>query len=153
MTPRTIPVEVFDLIVFGATGDLAQRKLLPALFHRDLQGQIPLTARIIGSSRRTMTREAFRAIALAAIEAHVAEDLRTPDMQRFLTAWPMCGRRTRIAGGTRKSRSTRRTHTCLFMAVGPTLWAHCDHLGSISVTQNRAVWKPVQKWCPTPKPE
>ena len=42
MTPRTIPVEVFDLIVFGATGDLAQRKLLPALFHRDVQGQIPL---------------------------------------------------------------------------------------------------------------
>ena len=85
MTPRTIPVEVFDLIVFGATGDLAQRKLLPALFHRDLQGQIPLAARIIGSSRRAMTREAFRAFALAAIETHVAEDERKPDMcKRFL---------------------------------------------------------------------
>ena len=71
MTPRTIPVDVFDLIVFGATGDLAQRKLLPALFHRDVQGQIPLEARIIGSSRRAMTREAFRAFALAAIEAYV----------------------------------------------------------------------------------
>ena len=41
MTPRIIPVELFDLVVFGATGDLSQRKLLPALFHRDLQGQIP----------------------------------------------------------------------------------------------------------------
>ena len=46
MTPRTIPVDVFDLVVFGATGDLAQRKLLPALFHRDVQGQIPPDARI-----------------------------------------------------------------------------------------------------------
>ena len=90
MTPRTIPVEVFDLIVFGATGDLAQRKLLPALFHRDLQGQIPIAARIIGSSRRAMTREAFRAFALAAIETHVAQDERKPDMcKRFLTVWTM----------------------------------------------------------------
>jgi glucose-6-phosphate 1-dehydrogenase len=52
MTPRIIPVELFDLVVFGATGDLSQRKLLPALFHRDLQGQIPHGSRIIGCSRR-----------------------------------------------------------------------------------------------------
>ncbi|MCC7480936.1 MAG: glucose-6-phosphate dehydrogenase, partial [Hyphomicrobiales bacterium] len=85
MTPRTIPVDVFDLIVFGATGDLAQRKLLPALFHRDVPGQIPPSARIIGSSRRAMTREAFRAFALASIETHVSEDERKPDTcKRFL---------------------------------------------------------------------
>jgi Glucose-6-phosphate dehydrogenase, NAD binding domain len=35
MTTRIIPVDDFDLVIFGATGDLAQRKLLPALFHRD----------------------------------------------------------------------------------------------------------------------
>ena len=29
----------FDLLLFGATGDLAQRKLIPALYHRDEQGQ------------------------------------------------------------------------------------------------------------------
>ena len=85
MTPRIIPVDVFDLVVFGATGDLAQRKLLPALFHRDVQGQIPPQARIIGASRRAMSASAFRAFALAAIEAHVAEAERTPDMcKRFL---------------------------------------------------------------------
>lgn len=32
--PKLIPVEEFDLIVFGAAGDLALRKLFPALFHR-----------------------------------------------------------------------------------------------------------------------
>jgi glucose-6-phosphate 1-dehydrogenase len=85
MTPRMIPVDVFDLVVFGATGDLAQRKLLPALFHRDLQGQIQADTRIIGTSRRAMTNAAFKAFALAAIEAYVAADLRTPEMtKRFL---------------------------------------------------------------------
>ena len=56
MTPRIIPVELFDLVVFGATGDLSQRTLLPALFHRDLQGQIPPGSRIIGCSRRALSR-------------------------------------------------------------------------------------------------
>jgi glucose-6-phosphate 1-dehydrogenase len=85
MTPRIIPVELFDLVVFGATGDLSQRKLLPALFHRDLQGQIPPGSRIIGCSRRAMTNEEFQAFARKAIEDHVAAADRPPEMMgRFL---------------------------------------------------------------------
>ena len=85
MTPRIIPVELFDLVVFGATGDLSQRKLLPALFHRDLAGQIPPGSRIIGCSRRAMTTEEFRAFGRKAIEDHVAAADRPPEMMaRFL---------------------------------------------------------------------
>src|SRR6478736_472952 len=85
MTTRIIPVELFDLVVFGATGDLSKRKLLPALFHRDQQGQIPEGSRIIGASRRPMTRDTFRAFALASIEAYVEEEERKPETcQRFL---------------------------------------------------------------------
>ena len=85
MTPRIIPVDPFDIVVFGATGDLAQRKLLPALFHRDLQGQLPPGARIIGASRRAMTAKAFKAFARAALEDHVAEAERMPEnFKRFL---------------------------------------------------------------------
>ncbi len=35
------PVESFDLIIFGGTGDLAMRKLLPALWYRHCDGQFP----------------------------------------------------------------------------------------------------------------
>ncbi|MGE3833032.1 MAG: glucose-6-phosphate dehydrogenase, partial [Parvibaculaceae bacterium] len=55
MTTRIIPVDLFDIAIFGATGDLSQRKILPALYHRDQQGQIPEGARIIGVSRRAMS--------------------------------------------------------------------------------------------------
>src|SRR3546814_2617842 len=41
VTASTQSVEPFDLVIFGGTGDLAVRKLLPALFHRFLDGQIP----------------------------------------------------------------------------------------------------------------
>jgi glucose-6-phosphate 1-dehydrogenase len=77
MTTRIIPVDVFDLVVFGATGDLAQRKLLPALYHRDQAGQIPKGARIIGVSRRSMSDEQYQAFAKVAIEKYIPEVERT----------------------------------------------------------------------------
>ena len=54
-----LPVEPFDLIIFGASGDLALRKLLPALYQRDGDGQLPPSARIIGIGRSTMTTEKY----------------------------------------------------------------------------------------------
>src|SRR5881275_2682746 len=85
MTTRTIPVELFDLAVFGATGDLSVRKLLPALFHRDLAGQIPEGARIIGISRRKLSDDEFRSFASKTIEEHTTEDERKPEVTaRFL---------------------------------------------------------------------
>ena len=55
-----IPVPPFDLVVFGATGDLSLRKLFPSLLHRYLDGQIPATSRIIGAARSDLDTEAFR---------------------------------------------------------------------------------------------
>lgn len=55
-----IPVPPFDLVVFGATGDLSLRKLFPALLHRYLDGQIPESSRIIGAARGELTTDAFR---------------------------------------------------------------------------------------------
>ncbi len=61
MASKTIKVEPFDLVVFGGTGDLAYRKLFPALYHREKSGQFTDPTRIIGVSRREMSREAFQA--------------------------------------------------------------------------------------------
>ena len=51
MVSRLIQVEDFDLVIFGATGDLARRKILPGLFRRHAAGQFPQGARIIGAAR------------------------------------------------------------------------------------------------------
>lgn len=71
MTSRVIPVEPFVIAVFGATGDLARRKLLPALFHRDMDGQLPAEADIVGVSRRELSQDEFRAFALKALQDHI----------------------------------------------------------------------------------
>ena len=73
MTAQVIPVEPFDIVVFGATGDLAQRKLLPALYYRSADGQIPKESRIFGVARSELDDDGFRAKAREALETHVAK--------------------------------------------------------------------------------
>jgi len=55
------------IVLFGATGDLARRKLLPGLFHLAAAGLMPDRYQIIGSSRRNLTDEQFRDLARQAI--------------------------------------------------------------------------------------
>jgi glucose-6-phosphate 1-dehydrogenase len=55
------------IVMFGATGDLAQRKLLPGLFHLASAGLMPDRYQIIGSSRKDLSEEQFRDLAGQAI--------------------------------------------------------------------------------------
>jgi glucose-6-phosphate 1-dehydrogenase len=59
--PARNPVPPFDLVLFGATGDLAGRKLFPALLQREIEGVLPEGAAIIGVGRGAMEDDAFRA--------------------------------------------------------------------------------------------
>ncbi len=74
MVSRVIPVDVFDLVIFGGTGDLARRKILPGLYRRFLGGQMPADSRIIGAARADLTEDAFREQVRAAIAEFVPAD-------------------------------------------------------------------------------
>ncbi len=85
MTARVIPVDPFDLVIFGATGDLARRKLIPALYHRLHDGQIPAGARIIGVGRGELDQNGFRQVADDALTEFVGADALTAEArERFL---------------------------------------------------------------------
>ena len=85
MVARVVPVEPFDLVVFGATGDLARRKLIPALYHRMADGQMPDDARVIGTSRSELDDDGFRKLASEALDEFVAkEEVDTETRERFL---------------------------------------------------------------------
>jgi glucose-6-phosphate 1-dehydrogenase len=84
MTARFVPVEPFDLVVFGGTGDLAMRKLLPGLYYRDSDGQLPPEARIFGAARTDLTTEAYANEVKANLMQFVGKDLDPEVLQRFL---------------------------------------------------------------------
>jgi glucose-6-phosphate 1-dehydrogenase len=62
-----IPVHPTTLIIFGGTGDLAQRKLLPAVYNLAHEGALPERFNLIGTARRDMPDEEFRNFAREAI--------------------------------------------------------------------------------------
>ncbi len=85
MTSTIIPVDPFDFVIFGGTGDLAERKLLPALYHRQVGGQFTDPSRIIGVSRASLDDAAYREFARKAIFEHVAESERDDaQIERFI---------------------------------------------------------------------
>jgi glucose-6-phosphate 1-dehydrogenase len=53
-------VEPCTIVIFGASGDLTARKLIPALFHLFREKQMPAEFRIIGYARREKTHESWR---------------------------------------------------------------------------------------------
>ena len=69
-----IPVNSFDYVVFGGNGDLAQRKLLPSLYYRELDGQLPAEGRIIGVARTVLSHDEYIALAEKACREHVAPE-------------------------------------------------------------------------------
>ncbi|APX88511.1 glucose-6-phosphate dehydrogenase [Brevirhabdus pacifica] len=85
MVSRVIPVETFDLVIFGGTGDLARRKILPALFRRFQAGQMPEESRIIGAARSEMGTKEFRAFVGEAIGEFIpAEEAPAKAVENFL---------------------------------------------------------------------
>src|SRR5579862_1114256 len=63
-----LPVHSTALVIFGATGDLAHRKLLPALYNLAHEGALPERFELIGVARREQAHEDFRQIARESIE-------------------------------------------------------------------------------------
>src|SRR6202022_505421 len=59
LASRAMP-EPFSVIIFGATGDLTHRKLVPALYNLAADGDLPPGLAVVGFARRDKTDEVFR---------------------------------------------------------------------------------------------
>ncbi len=76
------PLRPHVIVLFGATGDLARRKLLPGLFHLAQAGLLP-ESRIIGSSLDDLDDKAFRCFARDALAEFARRDVPDDDWNRF----------------------------------------------------------------------
>jgi glucose-6-phosphate 1-dehydrogenase len=149
--PKIIPVAVFDCIVFGATGDLTLRKLLPALYYRFRDGQMLEPSRIVGAARSHLSDDDFRQKARHALEQHVPVSDQEPEViARFLTALHFV-----TIDATAPDADWSRFRTVLdparvrvfYLATSPDLYGPiCDALGhnGLVTTESRVVLeKPI----------
>jgi len=74
VTSQALPLAPFDLVIFGGTGDLARRKLLPALLQRFADGQMVAPSRVIGTARDAMSGDDYRNRIRAELEVAVKDD-------------------------------------------------------------------------------
>ncbi|MEJ0045729.1 MAG: glucose-6-phosphate dehydrogenase [Rhodospirillales bacterium] len=136
MTIRTIPVSPFDLVIFGGTGDLSRRKLLPALFRRDRAGQLPGPARIIAAARGDLTDEAYRQLASDALRSFVPEEELEPSiLKRFMARLHFAHVDVAAEGGLASLKTVLdddpRGVRAFYLAVAPDLFGTiCTHLAS-----------------------
>jgi len=145
-TAHTLPTSC-DFTVFGGTGDLALRKLLPSLYHRDLEGQLPDDTRILGVSRSVLDDDGWRDEVRTALTTHVAPaDLDTATLDRFL------GRLRHLMLDAEQPDHWHRFHALLkdrpraeetvrvfYLAVAPSLFgAISQRLDEIGVVDERA---------------
>src|SRR5438105_8638639 len=73
-----LPVHPTTLAIFGGTGDLAHRKLLPAIYNLAHEGALPERFNLIAVSRSDIAHEDYRAMARESIETY---SRRKPDAQ------------------------------------------------------------------------
>ena len=146
VSPQAVP-DSCDFTVFGGTGDLALRKLLPALYLRDLEGQLPGDTRIIGVSRAELDDDGYRAEVRAALATHVAgADLHDAAVDRLLQ------RLHHVTLDVEHPDDWHQLHDLLkdrpgpdeavrvfYLAVGPSLFGSiCRHLDEIGVVNENA---------------
>ena len=72
------PDKVSMLLLFGATGDLAQRMLLPSLYGLHSDGLLPAGFRILCTARSELSDEQYRASAIEALKEHVPANFYDP---------------------------------------------------------------------------
>jgi len=79
------------IVLFGATGDLARRKLLPGMFHLSQAGLMPERYRIIGTSRGELGDAGFRALAREAVDEFGREPAAGDAWERFADSLSLVG--------------------------------------------------------------
>jgi len=151
MTSQIIPVDPFDFIIFGGTGDLAERKLLPALYYRQRGGQFSEPTRIIGASRSKLSDDEFRAFAEKAITEHVkAEDLDHDEVRTFLERLSYVSVDAMSGEGfseLKEELGASEAIRAFYLAVAPSLFGEISHKlkahGLITANSRIVVEKPI----------
>ena len=129
--PPTLPHVTVPttLVIFGATGALAQRKLMPTLLKLKRQGLLPNDFKMIGISRQNLSDDLFQAQLVEAIRTHFEADFDAQSCDalvkaaRHLTADVRGGSFTadlaRAIGGPAKGAH----HVIYYLATAPSLFA------------------------------
>ena len=129
----------FDLVLFGGTGDLAWRKLMPALFQAFRHGTLPEGGRIIGIGRDKHSHEQYRDLIKARFDkVELAKRPSAEEFARFaalLEFIPMDLSKVADYAALAESLNARRAQTVvMYVATAPSLFTMvCEQLAAVGL--------------------
>ncbi|MCF6344266.1 MAG: glucose-6-phosphate dehydrogenase [Devosiaceae bacterium] len=144
MTSRIIPVKPFDYVVFGATGDLTYKKLIPALYHRFADGQFDEQSKIIGIARSNWNDEQFRSFVKKSINEFIDKPLIEEDvLKRFISCFSYIANDINSDKGWAELgehlRDDKNIIRAFYLAVPPSIFAPiCDNIAKWNYWQSDA---------------
>ncbi len=144
MVSRVIPVDTFDLVIFGGTGDLARRKIFPGLYRRYLAGQMNADSRIIGAARAKNTGDQFREMIRASLLEFVPKDRQDPAaIAAFLAHLDYVSIDAKEESGWTKLKATMRPNVvrAFYFSVAPALFG--DLAERLHVHQITDAWSRI----------
>ncbi|WP_248925078.1 glucose-6-phosphate dehydrogenase [Paenibacillus hamazuiensis] len=84
-------MEPITFVLFGATGDLAKRKIYPALYNLFVERKLPPSFSLVGLGRRELTDQSFRANVERAVQDFSRRRVEQPEvMKDFLSLFRYC---------------------------------------------------------------
>lgn len=140
--------EPLSLVIFGASGDLTARKLVPALFQLFAKGRLPEEAQIIGVARSSLTDEEFRARLETSAKAGTADwqPARWLAFARRIHYVPgdaaQAGGLDRLRAALAESEGPRSGRRLYYLAVAPQLYGPIAvRLGEAGMSHDEQGWK------------
>ncbi len=138
------------IVIFGATGDLTRRKLIPALFNLCRKGRLSPGLRIVGFARSELTDGAFVARMRAGVDEHASFGFDEEEWRRF------AGRLSYLAGDFGKLEDCEclskdlaemeevPSNRIYYLATAPRFYVEIvDHLASRGMTGEEEGWRRV----------
>src|SRR5262245_49729351 len=93
------------VVIFGASGDLTQRKLIPALFRLSQKGRLPEGVKVLGVARSALSDEEFRQKVAPAVREAAGASFSAADWERFAAALSYLATDVTQPGGADKLRA------------------------------------------------
>jgi glucose-6-phosphate 1-dehydrogenase len=137
------------LVIFGASGDLTRRKLLPAIYQLSRGHRLPAQFAVIGVARSSTTDEGFRQIFRESLKEFAGVDAATDDIARSLESrlFYVPGEMTDPAVYqelTRRLEETGAEGALFYLAIPPSVYATViEQLGACGLSRSKEGWRRV----------
>lgn len=137
-------IKPFELVLFGASGDLTMRKLLPSLYYHHRDGDLPGEGRIIGVARREMSRAEFIAQVNDQAQPYVVEEsFEEATWQTFIERLDYLALDVTQSDSLKPLADKLSEHPersrVYYLSTAPTLFAPiCEQLGQLGLAANDA---------------